>query len=168
MTLSSKNEVLDALDRFGRMSVQGSESARRDLKPLEKLRRAVWELFELACRSPGGAAYLFGVSDRVEDESEGPGPFETLSGHVRAAQSAGELRAGDVSLMTTLIACTLISAADLAQCPRATPGAGARDAEIPLLLLLDLLATRGCDREERAPWLVHAEGVAEGENAQQG
>lgn len=145
MTLSSKNEVLDALDRFGRMGAPDSEGARLDAKPLEALRRAVRDLFELARRSPGGAAYLFGVSDRVDDESEGPGPFETISRHVRAAQSAGELRAGDVWLMTTLIACTLISAADLAQYPRATPDAGASDTEIPLLLLLDLLATKGCN-----------------------
>jgi hypothetical protein len=144
MTFSDKNEVLEAIDTFGRVSAPDSEGARCDSKPLEVLRRAVWELFELACRSPGGGASLF-ATGRTESEPASSSAFETLSCHVRAAQRAGEVRAGDVSLMTTLIACTVIGTADLAQYPRATPKTGANDAEIPPLFLLDLLATKKGD-----------------------
>jgi hypothetical protein len=64
---------------------------------------------------------------------------------VRAAQTAGELKAGDVSLTTTLIACTIIGTADLAQHPRATPGTGSSGPEIAALFLLDLLAMKKGD-----------------------
>ncbi len=131
-TLSIETEVSDALER-------------RDPTPLETLRRAVRGLFELARRLPTGGVYLFGESGRMEDESEGPSAFEMLSRHVRAAQRAGELKAGDVSLMPTLIACTILGAADLAQHARAKPGTGASEAHMPPLLLLDLLATKGCN-----------------------
>jgi hypothetical protein len=145
MTFSEKNEVLEAIDTFERVSAPDSEGSRCDSKPLEALRGAVRELFELACRSPGSGAYLFAESGWMENGSESPTAFETLSGQVRAAQNAGELRAGDVSLMTTLIACTVIGTADLAQYPRATPGTGASGAEIAALFLLDLLAMKKGD-----------------------
>jgi hypothetical protein len=139
MTLSDKNEALEALDSFGGASA--AKGARRDPMPLQALKRAVLRLFERACRLPGGGADLFGDAGGAEDESEHSSALETLSRHVRAAQRAGEVRAGDVSLMTTLIACTVIGAADLAQYPRPTAGAGASDADVLPRLLLELLAT---------------------------
>jgi hypothetical protein len=145
MTFSEKNEVIEAIDTFERVSAPDSEGGRCDSKPLETLKRAVRELFELACRSPGGGACLFAEPGRMEKESNSSSAFETLSCHVRAAQRAGEVKAGDVSLMTTLIACTVIGTADLAQYPRATPKTGANDAEIPPLFLLDLLAPKKGD-----------------------
>jgi hypothetical protein len=145
MTLSDKNEAPEAPDSFGGASAADSEGARCDPKPFQALKRAVRRLFERACRLPGGGADLFGDAGRAEDESEHSSAFETLSRHVRAAQRAGEVRAGDVSLMTTLIACAVIGAADLAQYPRPTAGAGASDADALPRLLLELLATTAGD-----------------------
>lgn len=93
MTFFEKNEVLEAIDTFERVSAPDSEGGRCDPKPLEALRRAVRDLFELACRSPGGGAYLFAEAGRMENESESSSAFETLLGHVRAAQRAGEVKA---------------------------------------------------------------------------
>jgi hypothetical protein len=96
---------------------------------------------------PTGGALLFGEpgSGRAEGTPECPSAFELLSRHVRAAQRAGKLKAGDASLMTTLIVGSVLGAADLAQCARAKPGWCASDPDIPALLLLDLLATKGCN-----------------------
>jgi hypothetical protein len=142
MTLSDNNEVLEAIDRFARLSAPDSDGAYCDHRPLEALRRAVRGLFELARRSPSGRAYLLAEFGRMENESESSSRFETLSRDLRAAQRAGEVKTGDVSLLTTLIACTVVGTADLAQYPRAAPGTGASSAEIPPLFLLDLLATK--------------------------
>ena len=71
--------------------------------------------------------------------------FEMLSRHVRAAQRAGELKAGDPSLMTALIVGAVVGAADVLRYARPNHERRGRDAEIPPLLLIDLLSTKGCN-----------------------
>ncbi len=142
-TVWTENEISDALEGVARMS----EGWRRDPTPLEVLRRAVQGSFELARRLPTSRARLFGESGfgQAEGEPQGPSAFDLLSRHVRAAQRAGELKAGDASLLMALIVGSVLGAADLAQYTGAKPGRCAIDADIPALLLLDLLATKGCN-----------------------
>jgi len=110
-TVWTENEISDAREGVARMS----EGWRRDPTPLEVLRRAVQGSFELARRLPTSRARLFDESGfgRAEGEPQGPSAFDLLSRHVRAAQRAGELKAGDASLLTALIVGSILGAADL-------------------------------------------------------
>lgn len=118
---------------------------RRDLHggppPLEALKRMVRGSFELARRLPGGGEYSLEAGACA---AEGP-VFERLSRQVRAAQRAGALKAGDASLIAALIVGSLVGAADLARRGRRKCANDEREAECPSLLLLDLLATKGCN-----------------------
>jgi hypothetical protein len=142
-TVWTEKEISDALEAVARTS----EGWRRDPTPLEVLRRAVQGSFELARRLPSSRVRLFGEAGfgRAEGQPQGPSVFDLLSRHVRAAQRAGELKAGDASLLTALIVGSVLGAADLAQHTGAKRGRCAIEEDIPALLLLDLLATKGCN-----------------------
>ena len=91
-----KSALRAVCEQTARMSAADNEGAHGDPTSLEALKRAVRGFFELARRLPTSAAHLFGEpgSGRAEGVSEGPSAFEMLSRHVRAAQRAGELKAG--------------------------------------------------------------------------
>ncbi len=118
-----------------------------DQTPLGALNRVVRESFDRAARLPSRGSYPFKEpkDDEAEREADEAGVFEMFSKHVRAAQRAGELKAGDTSLMTALIVGSVVGAADLSRYSRPNWEKGAREAEFPPLLLLDLLSTRSCN-----------------------
>ncbi len=144
---SSDNGILDALAVCGRTGRVEHDGLGGSQTPLAALKRAVGESFVRARDAPAcGAHFLgepgFGQADRESDEAS---VFEMLSRHVRAAQRAGELKAADASLLTTLIIGAIVGTADFLQYARPNRKRLASDAEFPPLLLLDLLSTKGCN-----------------------
>lgn len=126
------------------MTAADHESLRSEPTPLEALKHAVRGSFERVRYLPTGQARWFGEPgfDRSESGgSDAQGAFDMLSRHVRAAQRAGEIKAGDASLMTALIIGSVLGAADLARYARARPCVSESDF-LPLLLL-ELLTTKG-------------------------
>jgi hypothetical protein len=144
---SSSSGLFNPLDVCGRATGAEPDSSDVDQTPLAALKRAVRESFDRArCVPTDGVHFLgeprFGQTECGSDEGRA---FETFSRHVRAAQRAGELKAGDPSLMTALIVGAMVGAADLLRYARPNPQRLARDPEFPPLLLLDLLSTRACN-----------------------
>ncbi len=114
--------------------------------PIEALKRVVRGYLDLARRLPACGPLLFSDQDldRAEDES-GSGSasaFETIVGHVRAAQQAGELKSGDPEHITVLILGAIVGAVDLAQSGRVTAANAVRDLEALPLHLIDRLAVK--------------------------
>jgi len=132
-TVGSESKVCNAAGEDGRsIGLKGSDS-RGDFTPLKALKRLVRWSLESECRPQDGRADLTGEF------------FTMLLSLVRAAQGAGEIRAGDASLITALIVGSVIGAADLSRHVRSKRECGASDLECPPLFLLDLLGTKNCN-----------------------
>lgn len=147
-TASSRDSgVIDSIAFCGRVAGADQDLSADGQTPLAALKRVMDESFDHAQRAPiHGAQFLGGPRiGQAECEPDEISVFEMLARHVRAAQRAGELKAGDASLMTTLIIGAVVGAADLLQYGRPDRGNLDSDAEFPPLLLLDLLSTKRCN-----------------------
>ena len=107
--------------------------------PLNVLRRMVHDSWEEERRPRVGRNGPEGRS--ISD----PTAFEILSRQVRAAQRAGQLKAGDSSIIATLLVGAVLGAADFARRPRASRNGQTGERECPPLFLLNLLGTKSCN-----------------------
>ncbi len=104
MMLASETWFSESPEDSGGSSCSGPHG---DPTPLKALKRIVRSSFERERCSSTDRQDLNGRS------TPDPSAFEMLSSEVRAAQCAGELRAGDAAIMATLIISAVLGAAEL-------------------------------------------------------
>ncbi len=145
-----KRALLEAMVRANLDQMNAAlEKARREAtSPFGALELAVNQYFEFALRFPVRYRFLFEVSR--EDSalgSEARHAFEAMTGLVRAAQEAGELKVGDAPQIAALIFGAVFGMADLAQFGLAAAPNRVGAVENLAPLLLDLLRREPRRRE---------------------